>query len=132
MSDNVSNRPSPNPLQYVAYCYGKILPPSMHDWVRNDLTGKGARRRTLLRVTVPGLLLIAPLWLIPTTTAMHLAMSALLFLPFLYFAHALDKIWRTHRLRQHNLDPGLVDERTRERDAHIREAYRKRHGHPDD
>ena len=122
----------PNPLQYVAYCYGKVLPPSMHDWVRNDLAGKGARRRTLIRVTMPALLLIAPLWLIPTTTAMHLAMSALLFLPFLYFAHALDKIWRTHRLRQHNLDPELVDQRARERDADIREAYRKRHGHADD
>jgi len=48
------------------------------------------------------------------------------------FAHALDKIWRTHRLRQHNLDPELVDERARERDAHIREAYRTRHGHVDD
>ncbi len=128
----MSDKARPNPLQYVAYCYGKVLPPSMHDWVRNDLAGKGARRRTLIRVTLPALLLIAPLWLIPTTTAMHLAMSALLFLPFLYFAHALDKIWRTHRLRQHNLDPELVDQRARERDAHIREAYRKRHGHPDD
>jgi hypothetical protein len=128
MSDNAR----PNLLQYIAYCYGKVLPSSMHDWVRNDLAGKGARRRTLIRVTVPGLLLIAPLWLIPTTTSMHLAMSALLFLPFLYFAHALDKIWRIHRLRQHNLDPELVDQLTRQRDAHIREAYRKRHGHTDE
>ena len=128
----MNDKTRPNPLQYVAYCYGKVLPPSMHDWVRNDLAGKGARRRTLIRVTMPALLLIAPLWLIPTTTAMHLAMSALLFLPFLYFAHALDKIWRTHRLRQHNLDPELVDQRARERDADIREAYRKRHGHADD
>lgn len=127
MSDNTR----PNPLQYLAYSYGKVLPPSMHDWVRNDLAGKGARRRTLIRVTVPAVLLIAPLWLIPATLAMHLAMSALLFLPFLYFAHALDKIWRAHRLRQHNLDPGLVDQLARERDAHIREAYRKRHGHAD-
>ena len=121
----------PNPLQYVAYSYGKILPASMHDWVRNDLAGKGARRRTLVRVAIPALLIIAPLWLIPTTTYMHLAMSALLFLPFLYFAHALDKIWRAHRLRQHGLDPGLVDELTRRRDAHIHEKYRKRHGRAD-
>jgi Family of unknown function (DUF5313) len=128
----VNDNARPNPLQYLAYCYGKVLPPSMRDWVRNDLAGKGARRRTLIRVTVPGVLFIAPLWLIPTTFPMHLAMSALLFLPFLYFAHALDKIWRVHRLRQHNLDPGLVDQLVRERDAHIREAYRKRHGHADD
>ena len=128
MSDNTR----PNPLQYVAYCYGKVLPASMNDWVREDLSGKGAQRRTLVRVAVPALLIIAPLWLIPTTTYMHLAMSALLFLPFVYFAHALDKIWRAHRLRQHNLDPELVDELARQRNAHIREAYRKRHGHTDD
>ena len=128
----MSDHTRPNPLQYVAYCYGKVLPASMHDWVRNDLAGKGARRRTLIRVALPGLLIIAPLWLIPTTTAMHLAMSALLFLPFIYFAHALDKIWRAHRLRQHHLDPELVDELARQRDAHIREAYRKRHGHAED
>ena len=95
------------------------------------MAGKGARRRTMVRVAIPALLIIAPLWLIPTTTYMHLAMSALLFLPFLYFAHALDKIWRAHRLRQHGLDPGLVDELTRQRDAHIHEEYRKRHGRAD-
>ncbi|MCI4673822.1 DUF5313 domain-containing protein [Candidatus Mycolicibacterium alkanivorans] len=128
----MSDKTRPNPLQYLAYCYGKVLPPSMQDWVRNDLAGKGARRRTLIRVTLPGLLLVSPLWLIPTSTGMHLAMSALLFLPFLYFAHALDKVWRTHRLRQHNLDPELVDELARQRDAHIHEAYRKRHGRAED
>ena len=121
----------PNPLQYIAYCYGRTLPASMHDCVRKDLAGKGARRRTMVRVAIPALLIIAPLWLIPTTTYMHLAMSALLFLPFLYFAHALDKIWRAHRLRQHGLDPGLVDELTRQRDAHIHEEYRKRRGRAD-
>ena len=63
---------------------------------------------------------------------MHLAMSALLILPFIYFAHALDKVWRTHRLRQHGLDPDLVDEVERQRDAHIREDYRRRHGHSQD
>ncbi|WP_328350125.1 DUF5313 domain-containing protein [Mycobacterium sp. NBC_00419] len=127
MTDNTS----PNPLQYIAYCYGKQLPDSMRDWVRNDLTGKGARLRTLVRVAIPGLLLVSPLWLVPTTTPMHLAMSSLLFLPFLYFAHALDKIWRTYRLRQHNIDPGLIDELARKRDAHIHESYRRRYGHDD-
>jgi hypothetical protein len=120
----------PNALQYVAYSYGKVLPKSMHAWVENDLAGKGARTRTLIRVTIPALVIIAPLWLIPTTVAMHLAMSSLLFLPFLYFAHALDKIWRTHRLRQHGLNPDLVEEIGRQRDAHITEAYRRNYGPP--
>lgn len=127
MTDNAS----PNPFQYIVYCYGKQLPASMRDWVRNDLTGKGARLRTLVRVAIPGLILVSPLWLVPATTPMHLAMSALLFLPFLYFAHALDKIWRTHRLRQHGIDPALIDELARQRDAHIHESYRRRYGHDD-
>lgn len=118
----------PNPLQYLAYCFGKVLPPEMDDWVRQDLTGPGARLRTLVRVSIPAILIVAPLWLIPASLAMHLAMSTLLLLPFVYFAHALDKVWRAHRLRQHGLDPDLVDERARLRDAHIREDYERRHG----
>ena len=122
----------PSPLQYVAYSYGKVLPPEMDDWVREDLSGKGARLRTLVRVSIPAILVVAPLWLIQAGVAMHLAMSALLLLPFIYFAHALDKVWRTHRLRQHGLDPDLVDERARRRDAKIREDYRRRHGQSQD
>lgn len=118
----------PNLVQYIAYCYGKVLPPEMDDWVREDLTGKGARMRNLVRVSIPAILVVAPLWLIPAGVGMHLAMSTLLLLPFIYFAHALDKIWRAHRLRQHGLDPDLVDERARERDAHIRDDYERRHG----
>ena len=39
---NDSGRRRPNGLQYVAYCYGRVLPDSMRDWVRQDLGGKGA------------------------------------------------------------------------------------------
>jgi hypothetical protein len=122
----------PGLLEYIAYCYGKVLPAEYDDWVRNDLAGRGARRRNLIRVTIPAVLVIAPLWLIPATLGMHLAMSALLLIPCVYFAHALDKIWRAHRLRQHGLDPELVDEADRQRDAHIHEDYRRRHGHSED
>lgn len=122
----------PSLPQRIAYAYGKVLPPEMTDWVREDLTGKGAQWRTFVRVIIPAVLVVAPLWLIPANVAMHLAMSSLLLLPFLYFTHALDKVWRVHRLRQHGLDPELVDERTRDRDAHIREEYQRRYGHPQD
>lgn len=122
----------PNLLQRIAYSYGKVLPREMNDWVRADLTGKGAQLRTLMRVSIPAILVVAPLWLFPASVGMHLAMSSLLLLPFVYFTHALDKIWRAHRLRQHGLDPELVDERVRQRDAHIREDYQRRHGHPQD
>ena len=119
----------PTLLARIAYSYGKVLPPESDDWVRHDLTGPGAQWRTLVRVGIPAILVVAPLWLIPANVGMHLAMSSLLLLPFVYFTHALDKIWRAHRLRQHGLDPELVNERTRVRDTEIREDYRRRHGH---
>lgn len=132
-SDPVSSAAvRPNPVEYVGYCYGRILPARYADWVCHDLAGRGAQRRNFVRVTIPALLVVAPLWLIPASVGMHLAMSALLLLPFVYFAHALDKIWRAHRLRQHGLDPDLVDERQRRRDALIREDYQRRHGHDAD
>lgn len=118
----------PGPLTYLAYCYGKVLPPEYADWVRHDLAGRGAWTRTLIRVMSAGLVMVAPLWLIPASTGMHLAMSTLLLLPFVYFAHALDKIWRAHRLRQHGLDPALVDEKARRRNEAIREDYQRRYG----
>ena len=120
----------PGLLQRIAYAYGKVLPPAFDDWVREDLAGKGAQLRTMVRVSIPAILIVAPLWLIPASVGMHLAMSSLLLIPFVYFAHALDKVWRAHRLRQHGLDPKLVDERAHRRDAHLREDYRRRHGHP--
>ncbi|MCV7177653.1 DUF5313 domain-containing protein [Mycolicibacterium sphagni] len=126
----MSDATRPNALQYIGYSYGKVLPPSMRDWVRNDLVGKGAQRRVFFRVAIPALLILAPLWLIPTTVYMHLAMTALLFVPCLYFTHALHKIYRAHRLRQHGLDPELVDEAARQRHAAIHDEYNKRYGPP--
>ena len=123
------NGPEPSLLQRIAYSYGRVLPAEFDGWVREDLSGKGAQLRTMVRVSIPAILVVAPLWLIPASVGMHLAMSLLLLLPFVYFTHALDKIWRAHRLRQHGLDPALVDERARRRDAHRDEDYRRRYGH---
>ncbi|MCV7078815.1 DUF5313 domain-containing protein [Mycobacterium szulgai] len=121
-------RTKPNALEYIRYCYGKRLPDSMRDWVRRDLTDKGAAGRMMLRVAVPAVLVLAPFWLIPTTLDVHLSMTLPILIPFVYFSHALNKIWRQHMLRVHGLDPALVDERARKRDAHIHQAYIDRYG----
>ncbi|MEZ0364775.1 DUF5313 domain-containing protein [Mycobacterium sp. pUA109] len=121
-------RTKPNPLQYIRYCYGRQLPDSMRDWVRNDLTGKGATARMMLRAAVPTLLVLAPLWLLPGPFYVHLEISAPIFIALVYFSHALNKVWRRHMLRVHGFDPDLVDERTRERDAHLHRAYIERYG----
>ena len=127
MSDDTG--PSrPNVLQYLAYCYGRVLPDSMRDWVRNDLTGKGATFRTMIRVIIPAFLVLAPFWLIPTTLYVHAGMTLPIFIPYVLFAHALNKVWRRHRLGQHGLDPNLVDALARQRVAHIHRAYIARYG----
>src|ERR1700722_15308770 len=115
-------------IQYVRYCYGARLPDSMRDWVRRALAGKGATRRMMLRVAVPAVLVLAPFWLIPTTLDVHLSMTLPILIPFVYFSHALNKVWRRHMLAVHDLDPELVDELTRRRDAHIHQAYIERYG----
>ncbi|BBZ14372.1 DUF5313 domain-containing protein [Mycobacterium branderi] len=123
MSDN-----RPGVIQYIRYCYGHPLPDSMRDWVLNDLTGKGATARMMIRVAVPAVLVLAPFWLIPTTLDVHLGMTLPILIPFVYFSHALNKVWRRHMLRMHNLDPDLVDQRRRERDADMHRRYAERYG----
>jgi hypothetical protein len=118
----------PNPLQYIGYCYGRRLPDSMREWVANDLAGRGATRRMMIRVFIPAVLVMAPFWLIPTTLDVHLTMTLPILIPFVYFSHALNKVWRRHMLRKHNLDPGLVDVISRQKKAHIHQAYIDRYG----
>lgn len=126
--DNDPNQRKPTALQYIAYCYGRILPGSMQDWVRTDLAGKGASKRTIVRAAIPAVLMLAPFWLIPGSAYVHASMTLPIFIPFLLFAHALNKVWRRHRLAQHNMDPDLVDELARKRDAPMHQAYADRYG----
>ena len=118
----------PNLLQYIGYCYGRVLPDSMKDWVRNDLGGKGATIRTMIRLIIPAILVLAPFWLVPTTLYVHASMTLPIFLPYVMFTHALNKVWRRHLLSKHGLDPDLADEYKRSREAHIHRAYIERYG----
>ncbi len=125
---NDARRPRPNLGQYVAYCYGKALPASMRDWVRNDLGGKGATVRTMIRFIIPAVVVLAPFWLIPTTLYVHASMTLPIFLPYVLFTHALNRVWRRHLLSKNGLDPDLADEYKRARDAHIHRGYIERYG----
>jgi hypothetical protein len=118
----------PNLLQYIGYSYGMRLPDSMRGWVREDLAGKGATIRMMIRVFIPAFLILAPFWLIPTTLDVHLSMTLPILIPFVFFSHALNKVWRRHMLAKHGLNPGLADELSRKKNAHIHEAYIERYG----
>ncbi len=123
-----SDRVRPNVFQYIGYCCaGRVLPASMQDWVHRDQAGKGASSRAIIRAAIPAALILAPFWLIPGSLYVHASMTLPIFIPFLLFAHALNKVWRRHRLTQHNLDPDLVDELARKRDAPKHQAYAQRY-----
>ncbi|MEU7144700.1 DUF5313 family protein [Nocardia sp. NPDC046473] len=124
----MSNRTKPTPAQRIRYICGGTLPPSMAQWVIDDLTGPGSARRYLLRILVP---VIAPLCLfllIPGPSWIGPAMMALLYLPLIYFTAALMHVYRRHRLTAHGLDATLADARNRARSAAERAAYERRHG----
>ena len=118
-------RTRPNLWEYIGYCYGRRLPDSMWEWVANDLAGQGATIRMMIRVAIPAVLVLAPFWLIPTTLYVHLGMTLPILIPFVFFSHALNKVWRRHMLRKHNLDPNLVDVIARKRDAHIHQRVHR-------
>ena len=120
---NDTARTRPNVWEYIGYCYGRRLPDSMRDWVRNDLAGKGATVRMMVRVFIPAFLIMVPFWFIPTTLDVHLSMTLPILIPFVFFSHALNKVWRRHMLRKHGLDPSLADEHSRQKNAHIHQAY---------
>lgn len=125
---STDNGGRPGAWQYIAYCYGRVLPDSMKDWVRNDLGGKGATRRTMIRCGIPAVVVLAPFWVIPTTLYVHASMTLPIFLPYVLFTHALNRVWRRHVLSRHGLDPELADEYKRSREAHIHQVYIERYG----
>ncbi|MBP1818388.1 DUF5313 domain-containing protein [Mycobacterium sp. OAE908] len=120
------NRPSP--LQYIGYAYGRSLPAEFRDWVRNDLAGPGAVRRHMVRAAIPPFLVLAPFWLLPASLYVHTEMTAPIYIWALLMSLALNKVWRRHRLAQHGLDPNLVDEINREKNARVHEEYIRRYG----
>lgn len=118
----------PTPLQYLGYAYGRRLPDSMREFVAADLAGPGAIRRHMIRYSIPPLLILAPLWLLPASLYVHMEMTVPIYFWAVVMAFVLNKIWRRHRLAQHGLDPNLVDAANRERNARLHEDYARRYG----
>ena len=100
---------------------------SVNEWWR-PCAGKGATIRTMVRAGIPALIVLSPFWFIPMSLYLHLSTTLPIFIPFVLFSHALNKVYRRHRLRQHGLDPALADELKRKKDAHIHEAYIEKYG----
>lgn len=118
----------PNLWQYIAYSYGKRLPDSMRDWVIQDITGPGAIRRHIIRMAIPPLFVLAPFWLLPASLYVHIEMTVPIYIWAILMALALNKVWRRHRLAQHGVDPKIIDELNRQKQARLHEDYARRYG----
>lgn len=117
----------PGVIEYVKYCYGAELPGSMKEWVAHDQAGPGATRRMIVRWAIPCILLLAPMFFVHASLFVRLNMTVPIFLPYVMFSIALNRVYRRHRLHQHGLDPDLVNAQSRARDAHLIEAYKQRY-----
>ncbi|MEV6769614.1 DUF5313 family protein [Nocardia sp. NPDC051030] len=101
MTSNQQRRPTP--IQWLGYAFGRRLPNSMIDWVRNDLTGKHAFARHLVRGSVPFLPLYAAFMFFPGALWIRVAMVALASILGTFYCAAYMAPNREHRLIQHGL-----------------------------
>ncbi|MCZ4563437.1 DUF5313 family protein [Rhodococcus sp. IEGM 1401] len=123
-----TDRSTPSPMQFLGYTFGRVLPASMQDWVRNDLVGNGAQVRYIARFVLPIVPLLLLFLLVPGPLWMSLAMMSLLFIPLVYFSIALMNVYRRHRLLIHGLDPQMINAKAQSRVDRTRDDYERRHG----
>ena len=117
----------PGGWQYVRYAYGARLPDSMKEWVLNDLAGPGAAFRMVARWAVPCIIILIPLLFFPADWLVRANMTIPILIPYIFFSIALNKVYRRHRLAQHDLDPELVSKRQREKDADLYDEYHRKY-----
>ncbi|UZJ26461.1 DUF5313 domain-containing protein [Rhodococcus antarcticus] len=113
----------PGPVRWIAYAYGRRLPASMVDWVRNDLVGPHAFVRHLLRsqviyvpVFVLLLLLPGPFWLAFLSFLLALLLS-------LTYAVIYMEQNRVRRLQAHGLPGDLESAKAQATRIADRDAY---------
>lgn len=115
----------PNPIQWTAYAYGAALPDSKRDWVANDLLGRRAAVRHLIRTQFSFLpvyvaLFFAfpagPIW-VRSLTVLLAALLALIFSTS-YMAQN-----RVRRLQKHGLGNSPLTYRQQAEAEHLKAEY---------
>ncbi|MBJ8345887.1 DUF5313 family protein [Antrihabitans sp. YC2-6] len=117
----------PNPIQWLGYAWGRKLPDEMRDWVRNDLTGRFAITKHLVRGMVPFAPIFVVFMLFPGPLALRGAMTLLALLLALFYCGAYRNQNRAHRLALHGLPVDLEDATTTARRASERAVYEAQH-----
>jgi hypothetical protein len=122
----MSNRPGP--LRYIGYTFGRKLPDSMREWVRNDLTGEAALPRHLFRSMVPFIPVFAAALLLPPGPLVLRGACVLLALILaLIYSFAFMDMNRRRRLTQHGFSGDLETARQARRRNRSRAEYERLH-----
>jgi hypothetical protein len=122
-------RTAPGPLRYISYSFGRKLPESMQDWVRNDLTGEAAIPRHLFRSMVPLLPIFTAALFLPGPPVVRTSTILLAVLLALIYSFAFMDMNRRRRLSQHGLPEDLESVRKARRRQRSREEYERLYPH---
>ncbi|GGC71282.1 DUF5313 family protein [Hoyosella rhizosphaerae] len=122
-----NQRTRPGPLQWIGYSFGRTLPPTMQEWVRNDLTGNRAVPRHLVRSLVPFMPLFALGFLLPGPFVLTGSVVLLGVLLALFYSAAYMEPNRARRLERHGLPADLQNPRTTARIKREKERYEQTH-----
>ncbi|MGW1739527.1 DUF5313 family protein [Nocardia sp. NPDC001965] len=95
--------------QRIVYDLGFELPPELHEWVVQDLVGRGAMKRYMIRFLVPIIPFFVLILLFPGPMTLKLGLIVMMIVPLIVFGIALSYVWRRFRFVQHGLDPEVVD-----------------------
>lgn len=121
----MSARRRPSPLQWIGYSFGRRLPDELRDWVREDLTGRHAYVRHLVRGMVPFIPIFVIFMLFPGPWWLRAQMVALGLVLGLIYSAAYMRQNRAHRLEKHGLDPDLKPARQQAEDDRARAEYER-------
>ena len=121
----MSTRKRPSPLQWIGYSFGRKLPDDLRDWVREDLTGRNAYVRHLVRGMVPFIPIFVIFMLFPGPWWLRAQMVALGLVLGLIYSAAYMKQNRAHRLDKHGLDPDLKPARQQAENDRTRTEYER-------
>ncbi|GAB2446218.1 DUF5313 family protein [Nocardia tengchongensis] len=119
----------PNPVQWIGYSCGAVLPEELREWVRNDLTGPWAGPRHVVRQLVPLLPVFALAFLLPGELWLQLAVILLGLLLALFYIVAYMPMNRAHRLMKHGFPQDLESPARAARRAAERAAYEAQYPH---
>jgi len=121
---NDAGRPRPNVAQFNHLLLRKGAAASMRTGCATTWGAREPLSARMIRFILPAVVVAGPVLADPTTLYVHASMTLPIFLPYVLFTHALNRVWRRHLLSKNGLDPTWPTKQTRPRRPHPPRLYR--------